>query len=83
MCGCVCVHVNAHYLCVCLHVSLCVQSRYPFTSDQPIPECDWEAYLRETASMIVEEQTPKRYTEPANTHPKPCWKKKEHLIIVV
>ena len=34
--------------------------RYPFTPDQVIPECDWEVFLRETASMIVEEQTPKK-----------------------
>ena len=39
---------------------LCCCCRYPFTPDQTIPECDWEVFLRETASMIVEEQTPKK-----------------------
>jgi replication factor C subunit 3/5 len=38
----------------------CRVQQYPFTPDQTIPECDWEVFLRETASMIVEEQTPKK-----------------------
>jgi replication factor C subunit 3/5 len=30
------------------------------TPDQPIQEADWEIYLRETANMIVEQQSPRR-----------------------
>lgn len=35
--------------------------RYPFSVDQLVPECDWEVFLRETASMIVEQQSPQRH----------------------
>eukprot|EP00096_Caligus_rogercresseyi_P013651 TRINITY_DN6277_c0_g1_i1.p1 TRINITY_DN6277_c0_g1~~TRINITY_DN6277_c0_g1_i1.p1 ORF type:complete len:358 (-),score=106.57 TRINITY_DN6277_c0_g1_i1:221-1294(-) len=38
----------------------CKVKQYPFTDDQDIVDLDWEVYLRETASMIVSEQTPKR-----------------------
>ena len=34
--------------------------RYPFSADQLIPDCEWEVFLRETASMIIQEQSPKR-----------------------
>ena len=34
--------------------------RYPFSEDQAIPDCDWEVFLRETAAMIVEQQSPQR-----------------------
>lgn len=34
--------------------------RYPFSSDQEIAELDWEVYLRETASLIVQQQSPRR-----------------------
>ena len=43
--------------------------RYPFTVDQVIPDPEWEVFLRETASMIVAEQTPRRYIQ--------------HLVVVV
>ena len=32
-------------------------------SDQHIQELDWEIYLRETANLIVKEQTPRRLLE--------------------
>ena len=72
------------YLCVhvCVCVSVCVLFRYPFTPDQPISECDWEVYLRETASMIVEEQTPKRYTGTAITHPEPLLEEEANTVIL-
>lgn len=35
--------------------------RHPFSPDQEVSEADWELYLRETASMIIQEQSPKRY----------------------
>uniref|UniRef100_A0A8C4VMR0 Replication factor C subunit 3 n=1 Tax=Gopherus evgoodei TaxID=1825980 RepID=A0A8C4VMR0_9SAUR len=41
----------------------CRVQQYPFTSDQDIPETDWEVYLRETASAIVSQQTPQRLLE--------------------
>ena len=37
--------------------------RYPFSDDQPVPECDWETYVRDTAHLIVEQQTPQRLLE--------------------
>lgn len=37
--------------------------QYPFTPTQDVMEPDWEVYLRETASMIVSEQSPKRLLE--------------------
>lgn len=36
-------------------------SRYPFTDDQIVPDCEWEVFLRETASMIITDQSPRRY----------------------
>ncbi|ORY30501.1 P-loop containing nucleoside triphosphate hydrolase protein [Rhizoclosmatium globosum] len=33
---------------------------YPFSNDHPIPLTDWENYIKETAKLIVAEQTPKR-----------------------
>jgi len=36
--------------------------RVPLTKDQQIIEPDWEIYLRDTARMIGEQQTPQRYT---------------------
>ncbi|XP_073197851.1 replication factor C subunit 3 isoform X2 [Lepidochelys kempii] len=41
----------------------CRVQQYPFTSDQDIPETDWEIYLRETANAIVSQQTPQRLLE--------------------
>uniref|UniRef100_A0A8C0HEV0 Replication factor C subunit 3 n=1 Tax=Chelonoidis abingdonii TaxID=106734 RepID=A0A8C0HEV0_CHEAB len=41
----------------------CRVQQYPFTSDQDIPETDWEVYLRETANAIVSQQTPQRLLE--------------------
>ena len=35
--------------------------RYPFNDDQVVPDCEWEVFLRETAAMIITEQSPKRY----------------------
>jgi hypothetical protein len=34
--------------------------RVPLTKDQQIIEPDWEIYLRDTARMIGEQQTPQR-----------------------
>jgi hypothetical protein len=34
--------------------------RYPFSADQDVSEPDWEVFLRDTASMIVQEQSPRR-----------------------
>ncbi|KAI9341925.1 P-loop containing nucleoside triphosphate hydrolase protein [Obelidium mucronatum] len=33
---------------------------YPFMDNQPIPLTDWENYIKDTAKLIVAEQTPKR-----------------------
>ncbi|KAH3832447.1 hypothetical protein DPMN_105734 [Dreissena polymorpha] len=42
--------------------------RYPFSGDQTVSEPDWEVYLRETAHMIVQQQSPKRWVS-QNTGP--------------
>ena len=34
--------------------------RYPFKPEQDVMEADWELFLRETANMIVEQQSPRR-----------------------
>ena len=34
--------------------------RYPFTPDQTIQDPDWEVFLKQTATSIIEQQTPKR-----------------------
>ena len=41
-------------------ISFC-SARIPLTKDQEIIEPDWEVYLRKTARMIGEQQTPQRY----------------------
>ena len=35
---------------------------YPFSSDQDVVLPDWELYIKETASLIVQEQSPKRFS---------------------
>merc|ERR1712018_987920 len=41
----------------------CRVQKYPFSADQDVAEPDWELYLRETANMIVQEQSPRRLLE--------------------
>ncbi|ESO93767.1 hypothetical protein LOTGIDRAFT_182182 [Lottia gigantea] len=41
----------------------CKVQQYPFSADQTISEPDWEIYLRDTATMIVQQQSPKRLLE--------------------
>jgi len=41
----------------------CRVQQYPFAADQPIADADWEIFLKQTASSIVEQQTPKRLLE--------------------
>lgn len=38
----------------------CRAERYPFAEDQNLVQPDWEKYLKETALLIVHEQTPER-----------------------
>ncbi|KAF5184743.1 Replication factor c subunit [Thalictrum thalictroides] len=38
----------------------CRVQQYPFTSNQAIPPMDWEQYVSEIASDIMQEQSPKR-----------------------
>ncbi|KAI3924402.1 hypothetical protein MKW98_032603 [Papaver atlanticum] len=38
----------------------CRVQQYPFTSNQAIPSMDWEQYITEIASDILQEQSPKR-----------------------
>lgn len=41
----------------------CRVQQYPFSSDQAVTEPDWEVYLRDTANMIVQQQSPRRLFE--------------------
>ncbi|KAJ8716591.1 hypothetical protein PYW07_003218 [Mythimna separata] len=41
----------------------CKVQQYPFTADQKIPEPDWQLFIRETAALILSEQTPKKLGE--------------------
>lgn len=43
-----------------LLLEACKVQSYPFTANQEISDMDWEVYLRETASMVISEQTPAR-----------------------
>ena len=38
----------------------CRVQQYPFSADQHITQPDWEVFLRETARLIVQQQTPRR-----------------------
>ncbi|XP_032811165.2 replication factor C subunit 3 [Petromyzon marinus] len=41
----------------------CKVQQYPFSAEQEIPETDWEVYLRETATAIINQQSPQRLLE--------------------
>lgn len=41
----------------------CRVQQYPFSVDQPIQEPDWEIYLQQTATAIIEQQSPRRLLE--------------------
>ncbi|XP_032516812.2 replication factor C subunit 3 [Danaus plexippus] len=41
----------------------CKVQHYPFTSDQKVPEPDWQIFIRDTAAMILSEQSPKKLAE--------------------
>jgi len=41
----------------------CRVQQYPFTVDQPIQDPDWEIYLKQTATAIIEQQTPRQLLE--------------------
>ncbi|KAK0045329.1 replication factor C subunit 3 [Biomphalaria pfeifferi] len=41
----------------------CRVQQYPFNADKEISEPDWEIFLRETATLIAQQQSPKRLLE--------------------
>lgn len=41
----------------------CRVQQYPFSPDQEVTEPDWELYLKETAGLIIQQQSPKRLLE--------------------
>lgn len=61
-----------------LMLEACKVEQYPFTADQNIAEPDWQVYIRNTANMMVSEQSPKKLLEIRNrlyellTHAIPC-----------
>jgi len=38
----------------------CRVQQYPFSADQVVTQPDWEIFLRDTARLIVQQQTPRR-----------------------
>lgn len=46
-----------------LMVEACRVQQYPMSPDQPIPTPDWELYIKETAKLILLEQSPKQLLE--------------------
>lgn len=36
----------------------CKVQQYPFTTNQTVPELDWQLYLKETVNQILDEQNP-------------------------
>lgn len=55
-----------YYLFHSLKILFFLFLRYPFTADQKITEPDWQVYIRNTASMMISEQTPKVLLEVRN-----------------
>ena len=43
-----------------LTLEACKVQSNPLQANQPLPEADWEVYIKETAAMILQEQTPKQ-----------------------
>ncbi|GAB1606807.1 replication factor C subunit 3-like [Argonauta hians] len=41
----------------------CKVQQYPFSADQKVSEPDWKLYLQETASLMVQQQSPQRLLE--------------------
>lgn len=46
-----------------LMLEACRVKQYPFSSNQDVCRPDWEIFLRDTASMIVQEQSPRKLFE--------------------
>ncbi|XP_043257615.1 replication factor C subunit 3-like [Colletes gigas] len=61
-----------------LMLEACKVEQYPFTENQKITEPDWQVYIRNTANMMVSEQSPKELLKIRNrlyellTHAIPC-----------
>lgn len=57
-------HEHRIYILILVHVyfemAFC---RTPLKPDQEVSEPDWEVYLRETANMIIQQQSPRRLLE--------------------
>ncbi|PSN53349.1 Replication factor C subunit 3 [Blattella germanica] len=56
----VAVHSKRNLRRAILLLEACKVQQYPFQADQKVLEYDWEVYLRDTAKMIVLEQTPQK-----------------------
>ncbi|XP_043483020.1 replication factor C subunit 3 [Leptopilina heterotoma] len=61
-----------------LMLEACKVEQYPLTADQKITEPDWQIYIRQTAKLMITEQSPKKLLEIRNrlyellTHSIPC-----------
>jgi len=43
-----------------LACEVCRVQQYPFSPEQEVNDPDWQLFLRETANMIIQQQSPKR-----------------------
>ncbi|EFJ13022.1 hypothetical protein SELMODRAFT_121188 [Selaginella moellendorffii] len=58
--GRIALHSNRNLRRAILSLEACKVQQYPFTENQPVQTTDWEQYIVEIASDIVNEQSPKR-----------------------
>lgn len=49
--------------CALLMCEVCRVQQYPFSEDQDVMQSDWSVFIRETANMIVQQQSPRRLME--------------------
>ncbi|KAJ7566381.1 hypothetical protein O6H91_02G100000 [Diphasiastrum complanatum] len=58
--GRIAFHSNRNLRRAILSLEACKVHQYPFTDSQPVQTTDWEQYIVEVASDIMNEQSPKR-----------------------
>lgn len=49
-----------------LMLEACRVQQYPFTTNQEVPELDWQIYIRDTAQQILSEQSPNMLSKVRN-----------------
>lgn len=56
-------HSNRNLRRALLMCEVCRVKQYPFSEDQELVGLDWEVFLKQTATLIIQQQTPKRVSE--------------------